>query len=208
MAATMWAVATEKACPWWTGDLLAFGEHKWGDRYHQAASLSGYTEETLRNKVWVSRAVDVSRRRDTLSYSHHVEVAGLPNDEQTKWLDEAETKELSVHTLRRQIQESKIERVVVVPVTVYPVEHKPEPPKTIVVRTRDPHEPAVVYEVETTGASLERVAAVPPAPPESDLRMELRRLLEESDNRWRKVKFPRDQKAQRVYLKAEKVITP
>jgi hypothetical protein len=78
MAATMWAVATEKACPWWVGDLLAFGAHKWRDRYNQAASLSGYTEETLRNKVWVSNKVPASRRRDTLTYSHHVEVGRLP----------------------------------------------------------------------------------------------------------------------------------
>jgi hypothetical protein len=113
--ATMWAISTERASAWWVGDLLAYGADKWSDRYHEAASLSGYTEETLRNRVWVSRAVPLSRRRDTLTYSAHVEVASLPADDQVEWLDRAEVEELSAHALRRKIQESKAKPIEVAP---------------------------------------------------------------------------------------------
>jgi hypothetical protein len=41
------------------------------------------------NYAWVARRFAMSRRRDTLSFGHHAEVAALPEPEQDFWLREA-----------------------------------------------------------------------------------------------------------------------
>ena len=63
---------------WWVGDGLAFGEKKkWGETYDEAMTLFGCECQTLRDACYVSRNVQLSRRRDKLSFSHHREVAKL-----------------------------------------------------------------------------------------------------------------------------------
>lgn len=89
----------EGAIQWILGDWLAFGDAKYGERYTQALSLwpdSSYT--ALSNyKVTAER---VSKRLETLSWSHHFEVRHLEAPEQTKWLEEAERTGMSVRELR------------------------------------------------------------------------------------------------------------
>jgi hypothetical protein len=98
---------TEKASPWWVVWLLEFGEAQFGDQYHQALADTDYTKESLQDIAYVARNVEPSRRRDGLTFSHHREVAPLSPEEQTKWLDEAEALDLSVHQLRQRIQGTK-----------------------------------------------------------------------------------------------------
>jgi hypothetical protein len=40
--------------------------------------------------AWVARRFSISRRRGTLSFQHHAELASLPESEQDEWLDRAE----------------------------------------------------------------------------------------------------------------------
>jgi len=90
-------------CQFWLGDLLNYGEKRWGETYAQAAEQSGYTEESLANMKWVAGHVDSSLRNENLSYSHHVAVAPLPPDEQEQWLDKAEKEGMNVSQLRNAI---------------------------------------------------------------------------------------------------------
>lgn len=53
------------------------------------------------NCAAVSRSFETSRRREVLSYSHHVEVASLPPDEADELLDKAEREGLSTREVRR-----------------------------------------------------------------------------------------------------------
>jgi hypothetical protein len=58
--------------------------------YAQAMDATGFSYSTVRNDAYVAEHVKVSRRRDTLSWSHHGEVAQLEPEEQDHWLAQAE----------------------------------------------------------------------------------------------------------------------
>ena len=80
---------------WWIGDWLRFGEHVYGEKYAQAASLLGLTPGTLQNYAYVASAVPPARRRANLPFSTHREVAALPARQQEKWLKKAEDEGLT-----------------------------------------------------------------------------------------------------------------
>lgn len=94
-----------RACQWWWGDWLNYGERAYGEKYTQALETSEYEEKTLRTTSWVARQIGMSRRRDILSFSHHAEVASLEATEQDAWLDKAVANEWGVHELRRELRE-------------------------------------------------------------------------------------------------------
>jgi hypothetical protein len=52
----------------------------------------------------IAAAFDSSRRRDDLTWSHHVAVAGLPERDQETWLDRAAAESLSVADLRTELR--------------------------------------------------------------------------------------------------------
>jgi hypothetical protein len=89
---------------WWLGDWLAYGEQTYGDRYQQAITDTSLDYQTLLNYAWVARKFPVSRRRDTLSFGHHVEVSALPTGEQGLWLARAERFKWSRNQLRRELR--------------------------------------------------------------------------------------------------------
>ena len=61
----------------------------------------------------------MSRRRDSLSFQHHAEVAALPEPEQDLWLQRADAAQWSKTELRRRISaERRAARNEPVPVTV------------------------------------------------------------------------------------------
>jgi hypothetical protein len=95
---------------WWIGDWLIFGRERYPDRYRRAIEETSLDYQTLRNYAWVAGRFVMSRRRDTLSFQHHVEVAGLPEDQQDFWLSRAESAGWSRNELRRQLRASRAPR--------------------------------------------------------------------------------------------------
>jgi hypothetical protein len=95
---------------WWIGDWLIFGREKYPDRYRRTIEETSLDYQTLRNYAWIAGRFVVSRRRDTLSFQHHVDVAGLPEDEQDLWLARAESAGWSRNELRRQLRASRARR--------------------------------------------------------------------------------------------------
>jgi hypothetical protein len=91
------------ASVWWLGDWLLYGQQAFGQRYRSAVEMTGFDYKTLRNYAWVARKFEVSRRRDTLSFQHHAEVASLPEPVQDLWLSRAERMRWSRNELRRQL---------------------------------------------------------------------------------------------------------
>jgi hypothetical protein len=61
------------------------------------------TRRRLRNLAWVASRIPMSRRRDTLSWSHHYEVASLSPADQTILLDAALANGWSRADLREQV---------------------------------------------------------------------------------------------------------
>jgi hypothetical protein len=95
------------ASTWWLGDWLLYGERSYGARYRDALELTPFDYKTLRNYAWVARRIEMSRRRDSLSFQHHAEVAALPEPEQELWLERAQTLQWSRNELRRQLKASR-----------------------------------------------------------------------------------------------------
>jgi Thioredoxin len=98
------------ASTWWLGDWAAYGERRFGERYTAAMAVTGFDYQTLRNYAYIARRFDVSRRRDTLSFAHHAEVAALPASEQEEWLDRAEQNGWSRNELRTRLRDEKRRR--------------------------------------------------------------------------------------------------
>lgn len=77
-----------RAYPWWVGDVLNMAE----DEFEEWAQLEAYlphSPQTLANYKSVAKHVPPSRRRKSLSYSVHAEVAYLQPRERDEMLSEA-----------------------------------------------------------------------------------------------------------------------
>lgn len=95
---------------WCLGDWLVYGEVMFSGRYREAIAQTSLDYQTLRNYAWVAKRFPLSRRRDTLSFGHHTEVAALSVPEQDFWLRKAEELGWSCKQLRRQLRDSLTER--------------------------------------------------------------------------------------------------
>ncbi len=89
---------------WWVGDWIRYGNAHWGEKYIEAARVTGLDAKTLRNIAYVASRFHLSRRRDNLSWTHHAELAALPPDQQDQWLDRAQSLRLSPGDLRIELR--------------------------------------------------------------------------------------------------------
>lgn len=107
-----WAAVGRQLCradqvmKWWLGDWAAYGLRKYGE-LKEFAEANNINYASLRQAAWVCASIELSRRRDTLDWSKHMEVAALKPREQTRWLAKAEAEELPVAELRRQIRQAQ-----------------------------------------------------------------------------------------------------
>jgi DNA methylase len=89
----------------WIGDLLVYGERRWGEMYDEMIERTGYEARTLRTLKWVAGQIEAARRRDDLTFAHHQEVAGLVPEYQDALLAEAAregwTREMVRHAVNR-----------------------------------------------------------------------------------------------------------
>ena len=96
-----------KAVHWWLGDWLLYGEHVYGEKFAQAASETGFSEETLKQCQWVARKFNQLNRQHSTSWTHYLTVAALPDSEAHRMLNEAASRGLSVHDLRQGVRRAK-----------------------------------------------------------------------------------------------------
>lgn len=94
----------DRSLPWMIGDWLNYGEDHYGETYTQALDNTDYEYQTLNDQKWVAAKIEVSRRRENLSWSHHREVAAISSKEQDFWLDVAERECLTRKELRARIK--------------------------------------------------------------------------------------------------------
>jgi len=71
------------------GDWLTQGERVHGKTIEQMADELGRKRKTLYNWKYVMSSVDISLRREVLSYKHYMLVAALDYESQAKWLGRA-----------------------------------------------------------------------------------------------------------------------
>lgn len=80
----------DTAYQWIIGDYLAYGVNSNYGLAQQFGELLGKSDKTIRNWVYVARNVELSRRRDNLTFGHHENVAGFTQEQQEYWLNLAE----------------------------------------------------------------------------------------------------------------------
>lgn len=96
--------AIGRCSQWWIGDWVRYGTSRWGEKYAEAARVTGYDVASLRNMAWVASRFDLSLRNDKLTWSHHVLLAPLESEEQREWLRRASEERLSVADLRLELR--------------------------------------------------------------------------------------------------------
>lgn len=99
-----------QASGWWLADWLRYGDTRaeWQERIDAALGETGLSEKTLKN-VRAIGSIDKSRRRESVEFGLHAEVAAMDPDDQTRWLDLAESEgwtrrelRLSIHAAARR----------------------------------------------------------------------------------------------------------
>jgi len=96
--------AIGRCSQWWIGDWIRYGAGRWGEKYAEAARITGYDVASLRNMAWVAAQFDLSLRSDKLTWSHHVLLAPLEREEKREWLERAARERLSVADLRIELR--------------------------------------------------------------------------------------------------------
>ena len=76
-----------------------------GERYAQAIEETGFEYKTLRDDKWVASRIDLSRRRDKLTFAHHREVVSLDPDAQDYLLQEAEKQRIPAKAFRQMVRD-------------------------------------------------------------------------------------------------------
>jgi hypothetical protein len=100
--------AIGRCSQWWIGDWVRYGTARWGEKYAEAARVTGYDIASLRNMAWVASRFDLSLRNDKLTWSHHVLLAPLDAEQQRRWLRHASEERLSVADLRLELRAARI----------------------------------------------------------------------------------------------------
>lgn len=85
------------------GDWLVVGEHKWGKTYQSIAKNFRRKEKTLRNYRWVCGSVEMSVRKDNLTFGHYQIVASYDRNLQSDYLAWASNNNASVGQLREYV---------------------------------------------------------------------------------------------------------
>jgi hypothetical protein len=96
--------AIGRCSQWWIGDWIRYGTARWGEKYAEAARVTGYDVASLRNMAWVASQFNMSLRSDKLTWSHHVLLAPLEREQKQYWLDRAHGERLSVADLRIELR--------------------------------------------------------------------------------------------------------
>lgn len=101
-----------KAMPWIVGDLMAYGESRYGEDCAQALEAKDYEHGTLSNYKWVCSHWPIEKRRKELSFSHHQEATPdwLSGEERRALMEVAIDKELNSTQFREFIAQYRAER--------------------------------------------------------------------------------------------------
>lgn len=129
-----WVHSLEGTIQWGLGDMVMVADQyrdEWlkeietedepESKYQFLLEESGYSYSSLRKFASFANRFPVFRRRNTISYSHHVEVVDLPAEQGDSFLDRAEANGWSVRELRKQIQAAEL------PAEVSPADEPPLP---------------------------------------------------------------------------------
>lgn len=96
-----------RSCAWWTADLIIYGEEYFGHYVAQVEQVMGLAPQTISNRVSVAKRIPPNRRRASLPFGVHAEVAYLKPEERDRWLDRAELEGWTRAKLRAEMRAEK-----------------------------------------------------------------------------------------------------
>lgn len=103
-------LSRQSSASWEFADWLAVGHAAWGAKaMREAAEATGASAGKISHYLTVSKAYAPLRRRKSLAFSHHMEVARLPDEAADRVLDAAEAQGWSVHETRAAAREASLE---------------------------------------------------------------------------------------------------
>lgn len=103
--AVAFAGQANDAAKWALGDLLIFGESRYGEEYAQVLDVARISERQAERYRYVAQQVRPSRRRENLSFTHHEEVAALEPSDQERLLGNALDSSWSTGDLRGRVRD-------------------------------------------------------------------------------------------------------
>jgi hypothetical protein len=89
---------------WWLGDWLNEGEKRYGETFAQAIEVTGHKLDQLQQCKYVSASVKKTNRLVFLSWTHHLHVVSLPDEEQRSLLATALENEWSSRELNEVVK--------------------------------------------------------------------------------------------------------
>lgn len=75
-----WTQALSDHVGFMIGDVLNFGNTKWGTKYTAALNQTGRAMSTLKGYAEVARKIPIEKRVSALTFSHHREIMRLPDE--------------------------------------------------------------------------------------------------------------------------------
>ena len=102
----------KQAVQWAYGDWLIEGEAKFGEQYAEALDEARYSYQSLRNLKWIASVYPREQRLSELSWSHHSEVAGLPEPLRTELLLRAASEGWSRDDLRMERKKLEAQTII------------------------------------------------------------------------------------------------
>lgn len=112
----VWGALTErmirqsKRLHWAIADAINFGDAAYGEKYAQWVDETGLTVSTLNKIAWVGRKFPQDRRRESVDFTYHEQVAALEPEDQDAVLDAAEDQGLNTAEVRVLARHTKRER--------------------------------------------------------------------------------------------------
>ena len=96
--------------PWWIGDLITYGEARFGEAFYNAIVPDPTTAEMIGRHAAVARAVRASERFSDLSWTHHREVVRLSPMARKEVLEYARDKGIASGKMREAVRAVKARR--------------------------------------------------------------------------------------------------
>ena len=98
---------TNQASQFWWGDWLNIGEDLFGTKASQALQETRWDEETLGVYSWVCKNVPPVNRLIGVPFSHYLQLAKLPHDQQRHWAEQVRDNQWSKRQLKIALDGSK-----------------------------------------------------------------------------------------------------
>jgi hypothetical protein len=99
-----------KNTPWWIGDLIKYGEARFGEGFYNTITPDPTTADMIGRHAAVARAFPVSQRDEELSWTHHREVTRLKPQERKLVFEYAKKRGIASGKMRDAVRVIKARR--------------------------------------------------------------------------------------------------